>query len=87
MISSSCHQSVGDRGGGDLDFCADGGGVGEDTGRSRGVSGISRGVTEGLSCNPDGVHVVKGALELGGGVIGALYVWFGRVIFGLKLPD
>ncbi len=61
--------------------------MGEDTGRSRGVSGISRGVTEDLSCNPDGAHVVKGALELGGGVIGALYVWFGRVIFGLKLPD
>ena len=61
--------------------------MGEDTGRSRGVSGISRGITEGFSCNPNVVHVVKGPLELGGGVIGALYVWFGRMIFGLKPSD
>lgn len=61
--------------------------MGEDTGRSRGVSGISRGVTEALSCNANGAHVVKGPLELGGGVTGALYFWSGRTIFGLKPPD
>ena len=61
--------------------------MGEDTGRNRGVSGISRGVTEGLSCIPNGAHSVMGPLELGGGVMGALYVWFGRIILGLKPPD
>ena len=60
--------------------------MGEDTGRNRGVSGISSGITEGLSCGSDGAHNAKGPLGFGGGVIGALYVGFGRIIFGLKLP-
>ena len=59
--------------------------MGEDTGRNRGVSGISSGITEALSCGPDGAHNAKRPLGFGGGVTGAQYVGFGRMIFGLKL--
>lgn len=47
MISVSVHHNAGDGGEGDSGFVADGGGVGDDTGRRRGVSGISRGKVRG----------------------------------------
>ena len=61
--------------------------MGEDTGRNRGVSGISRGDTESLSCIPGGAQVVQLPLVWDDGVIAALYVLSGRMIFGLKPPD
>ena len=61
--------------------------MGDDTGRNRGVSGISRGVAEIVSCTPESAPVVKWPLEFGGGVTGALNVLSGRTIFGLKPPD
>ncbi len=86
MISASFHQraQAGDGGGGDFDalgFVADGGGVGEDTGRRRGVSGISRGRSALYShC----ILIERGPCELCGGVTGALNVWLGKVMRGLK---
>ncbi len=61
--------------------------MGDDTGRNRGVSGISRGVNEIVSCTPEGAPVVEWPLEFGGGVTGDLNILSGRTIFGLKPPD
>lgn len=47
MISVSLHHNAGDGGGGDFGLVADGGGVGDDKGRRRGVSGISMGMVVG----------------------------------------
>lgn len=89
MISSSVHQRAWaeDEGGGDfavLSFVADGGGVGEDTGLRRGVSGISRGAAAFPS---NCVLIERGPSELCGGVTGALNFWLGREIRGLKAAE
>jgi len=89
VISASLHQRAwaGDGGGGDFDalgFVADGGGVGEATGRRRGVSGISRG---GSILYSNCVLIERGPCELCGGVTGALNVWLGREMRGLKAHE
>lgn len=89
MISASVHQRAraGDGGGGDFDalgFVADGGGVGEDTGRRRGVSGISRGRSVLYSIC---MLIEREPCELCGGVTGALNVWLGREMRGLKAHE
>lgn len=89
MISASLHQRAraSDGGGGDFDalgFVADGGGVGEDTGRRRGVSGISRGRSALYSIC---ILVEREPCELCGGVIGAMNVWLGREMRGLKAHE
>jgi len=89
VISASLHQRAWaeEGGGGDLDilgFVADGGGVGEDTGARRGVSGISRG-RQVLYCNER--LTGRGPCELCGGVTGASNVWPGREMRGLKAHE
>lgn len=63
-----------------MDVVADGGGVGDETGRSRGVSGISRGRLVGFRGRSVCMIDTGGPLELGGGVIGPLKERVGREI-------